>query len=189
MNKIIASTLFFAAMTVSAANLTAQAQAKPAAQARYTDMVGDNPTTEADIQTVTDYLNFLVAGNTDKARLLLADTYRGYGPAATDSATREQVMTVWQQRYKGQLNRKLRLEGQTAFRVKSGRLLGNWVATWGVYTYTQGGKTLQAPFQLTAHVTKEKIDLDRIYFDNLSLAQALGYKLMPPAPAATAVTK
>lgn len=176
-------------MAVSAANLTAQAQTKPAAPARYTDLIGDNPTTEADIQTVTDYLNFLIAGNTDKARLLLADTYRGYGPAATDSATRDQEMALWQQRYKMQLNRKLRLEGQTAFRVKSGRLQGNWVATWGVYTYTQGGKTIQAPCQLTAHVTKGKIDLDRVYFDNLSIAQALGYKLTPSAPVATAVTK
>ncbi|MFD2719167.1 hypothetical protein ACFST9_10600 [Hymenobacter monticola] len=65
--------------------------------------------------------------------------------------------------------------------MKSGRLMGNWVATWGEYTFTQDGKTLRAPFQMTAHVTKGKIDLDRFYFDNLSLTQALGYKLTPPA--------
>ena len=182
MKKNITPTLMVAAFLV-AANFTAQAQAKPAPQPRYTDLVGENPTTEADIQTVTNYINLLMAGDTDKAKLLLTDTYRGYGPAASDSATRDQTMAQWQQHYKTQLNRKVRLEGQTAFRVKSGRLLGNWVATWGVYTFTQGGKTLQAPFQLTTHVTKGKIDLDRIYLDNLNLVQALGYKLIPPATA------
>ena len=186
MKKRLTPTLFCAAMLVAATTLTAQAQTKPAAPARYADYIGDNPTTEADIQTVTNYINFLMAGDTDKARLLLTDTYRGYGPAATDSATRDQIVASWQQHYKTQLNRKVRLEGQTAFRVKSGRLVGNWVATWGEYTFTQGGKTLRAPFQLTTHVTKGKIDLDRIYLDNLSLTQALGYKLTPPATAASA---
>jgi ketosteroid isomerase-like protein len=186
MQKNFAPTLLLAAVAVLAAHRPAQAQTKPAPAARYADLVGENPTTEADIQTVTNFLNFLVAGDTDKARLLLTDTYRSYGPAATDSASRDQLMASWQQRYKTQLNRKLHLDGQTAFRVKSGRLVGNWVATWGVYTSTVGGKTVRTPFQMTAHVTKGTIDLDRFYFDNLSPAQALGYKLTPPATTAAA---
>ena len=186
MKRTITPTLFFAASLVAAANLTAHAQAKPAPQPRYTDLVGDNPTTAADLQTVGKYLNLLTAGNTEQAKLLLADTYRGYGPAAADSVTRDQVMTGWQQRYKTQADRKMRLEGQTTFRVKSGRLLGNWVATWGEYSFTQNGKTIRAPFQYTAHVTTGKIDLDRTYVDNLSILQALGYKLTPPAATAAA---
>ena len=189
MKKHLTSTLLFAAMLVSAANLTAQAQTKPAAPARYADLVGDNPTAEADIQVVTNYLNALVAGNTDQARVLMADTYRGYGPGAADSVTRDQAMAGWQQRFKTQLARKTRLEGQTTFRVKAGRRRGTWVATWGDYLYTQNGKAMRAPFQYMAHVTKGKIDVDRTYVDNLSLYQALGYKLTPPAPAATAATK
>lgn len=186
MKKTIAPTLFFAAALIAAANLTAQAQAKPASPPRYTDLVGDNPTTEADLQTVGSYLSLITAGNTEKAKLLLADTYRGYGPAAADSATRDQAMTGWQQRYKTQADRKMRLEGQTTFRVKSGRRLGNWVATWGEYSFTQNGKTIRAPFQYMAHVTKGKIDVDRTYVDNLSIVQAQGYKLTPPAAAAAA---
>ncbi|WP_158010794.1 nuclear transport factor 2 family protein [Hymenobacter lapidarius] len=148
---------------------------------RYKDVVGENPTADADIQVVTNYLNQLAAGNLDKAKMLLTDTYRGYGPAATDSATRDKVMAQWEQRYKTQLNRKVRFEGQTAFQVKTGRLRGNWVSTWGEYTFTDAGKTLKAPFQHIAHVTKGKIDVDRTYVDNLSLTLALGYKLTPPA--------
>ena len=185
MKKTISSKLFAAALLV-AANLTAQAQTKPAAPARYADLVADNPTADADIQTVGKYLNLLTAGNTEQAKLLLADTYRSYGPAAADSATRDQTMASWQQRYKMQLDRKMRLEGQTTFRVKAGRRVGNWVATWGEYTFTQNGKTLRAPFQYMAHVTKGKIDVDRTYVDNLSLTEALGYKLTPPAVAAAA---
>jgi len=183
MKKTITSTLILAALLVSGAGTTAQAQTKPAPQHRYKDAVGENPTADADIQVVTNYLNYLAAGNTDKAQMLATDTYKGYGPAAADSTTREQVMSVWQQRYKTQMNRKLRFEGQTAFRVKTGRLQGNWVSTWGEYTFTQSGKTIKAPFQHVAHVTKGKIDVDRTYVDNLSISQALGYKLTPPEPA------
>ena len=180
MKKTITPTLLVAALLVAAANLTAQAQTKPAPQPRYTDLVADNPTADADLQTVGSYLSLITAGNTEKARMLLADTYRGYGPGAADSVTREQVVTNWQQRYKTQADRKMRLEGQTTFRVKSGRRLGNWVATWGEYSFTQNGKTIRAPFQYMAHVTKGKIDMDRTYVDNLSIMQAQGYKLTPP---------
>lgn len=144
--------------------------------------MGENPTADADIQVVTDYLNYLLAGNTDKAKMLAADTYRSYGPAAADSADRDKTMAMWQQRYKTQLNRKLRFDGQTTFRVKAGRLQGNWVSTWGEYIFTQSGKTIRAPFQHVAHVTKGKIDIDRTYVDNLSISEALGYKLTPPEP-------
>ena len=64
MKKTITPTLFFAAALIAAANLTAQAQAKPASPPRYTDLVGDNPTTEADLQTVGSYLSLITAGNT-----------------------------------------------------------------------------------------------------------------------------
>ena len=99
MKKTITPTLLVAALLVAAANLTAHAQTKPAPQPRYADRVGDNPTTEADLLTVGSYLSLITAGNTEKAKLLLADTYRSYGPGAADSATRDQAMTGWQQRW------------------------------------------------------------------------------------------
>ena len=188
MNKSITSTLIFAALLVCGVETRAQAQAKPASQApRYKDAVGENPTADADIQVVAAYLSYiLVAGNTDKAKMLLADNYRGYGPGATDSVTRDKAMAQWQQHYKTQLNRKVRYEGQTAFQVKTGRNRGNWVATWGEYTFTQAGKTLQLPFHYIAHMTNGKIDVDRTYVDNLAPSLALGYKLTPPAATAAA---
>ena len=187
MKKTITSTLFLAALLIFGVEQTAHAQAKPAPTPRYKDAVGENPTADADIQVVAAYLNYiLVAGNTDKAKTLLADTYRGYGPAATDSATRDKTMAQWEQRYKTQLNRKVRYEGQTAFQVKAGRNRGNWVATWGEYSFMQAGKTLKAPFHYIAHLTNGKIDVDRSYVDNLAPSLALGYKLTPPAVTAAA---
>lgn len=187
MKRTTTSTLLLAALLISGVEMTAQAQAKPTPKApRYQDMVGENPAADADIQVVTNYLNYLAAGSTDKAKMLLADSYRGYGPAATDSATRDKTIAQWDQRYKTQLNRKVSFQGQTTFQVKTGRLRGNWVSTWGEYTFTDAGKTLNAPFQHIAHVTNGKIDIDRTYVDNLSLTLALGYKLTPPAAAAAA---
>lgn len=183
MKQPITATLFSAALLGAAAHLPAQAQTKPAPQPRYAQQVSDNPTAEADIQTVGTYMNLLVAGNTDKASQLVADTYRGYGPGVADSVNRDQTIAGWQQNYKTQLNRKLRLEGQTTFRVKTGPLQGNWVASWGQYSFTQNGKTIRLPIQYTAHLTKGKIDLDRIYYDNLSVVRALGYKVTPPEAA------
>ena len=188
MNKSITSSLIFAALLICGVETRAQVQTKPAPQVpRYKDMVGENPTADADIQVVASYLNYIIiAGNTDKAKTLLADTYRGYGPAATDSATRDKTMAQWEQRYKTQFNRKVRYEGQTAFQVKIGRNRGNWVATWGEYTFTDAGKTLRAPFHYVAHITNGKIDVDRTYVDNLAPTLALGYKLTPPAATAAA---
>ena len=187
MKRTITSTLFLAALLISGVELTAHAQVKPGSTSRYKDVVGENLTADADIQVVAAYLDYiLVAGKTDKAKTLLADTYRGYGPAATDSTTRDKVMAQWEQRYKTQLNRKVRYEGQTAFQVKTGRNRGNWVATWGEYSFTQAGKIINAPFHYIAHMTKGKIDVDRTYVDNLAPSLALGYKLTPPATTAAA---
>ena len=187
MKRTITSTLFLAALLIFGVEQKAHAQAKPASVLRYKDAVGENPTADADIQVVAAYLNYiLVAGNTDKAKTLLTDTYRGYGPAATDSATRDKTMAQWEQRYKTQLNRKVRYEGQTAFQVKTGRNRGNWVATWGEYSFMEAGKTLKAPFHYIAHLTNGKIDVDRSYVDNLAPSLALGYKLTPPAVTAAA---
>ncbi|MFD2719165.1 hypothetical protein ACFST9_10590 [Hymenobacter monticola] len=49
MQKNFTSTLLLAAVAVLAAHRPVQAQTKPAPAARYADLVGENPTTEADI--------------------------------------------------------------------------------------------------------------------------------------------
>jgi hypothetical protein len=140
MKKTIQLTLLFAAFLLTVFSTTAQAQSKPAAQPRYKDVVGENPNAEADMKVVSDYLRGLASGDIDKAKTLMTDNYRGYGPSPTDSSTSEQTITGWQQNYKTQSNRKVNFITQT-FRVKSGDLKGNWVSMWGDYSLHKTGKT------------------------------------------------
>jgi ketosteroid isomerase-like protein len=103
----------------------------------------------------------------------------GRCPSQLDSANVEKTMANWQANYKVQTDRKVGFVTQT-FKVVSGNLKGNWVSLWGTYTFTQMEKAISIPFQYTASVADGKIVSDRIYFDNLSVARQLGYKLTPP---------
>ena len=185
MKKISTPALLFAALLLAAAAPPALAQTKAPAPVRYQDAMGANPNADADIKLVREYVNTLVGGNTGKAKMLLADNYKGYGPSAVDSSTSEKVVSSWEQNYKIESNRKIGFVAET-FRVKSGALKGNWVALWGNYSFTQNGKNATFPFQYTARVTNGKIDVDRIYYDRLFVLQTLGYSLIPPAAAAAA---
>jgi hypothetical protein len=185
MNNISTLTRCLAVFSLLGAATSAQAQTKAATPPRYKDAVEANPTADADIRVVTEYVNTLVGGNAEKAKTLLASTYKGYGPSVVDSTTTEQLLRQWQRNYATQTNRKFTFVAAT-FRVKSGSLKGNWVSLWGNYAFTQNGKNATFPVHYTAHVTNGKIDVDRIYYDNLYVSQALGYKLVPPAAAADA---
>jgi hypothetical protein len=180
MKKVLTSTLFFAALLLTGATNSAQAQTKPAAQPRYKDTMEANPNADADIKVVSEYVNMLVGGNADKAKMFLAGNYKGHGPSAIDSTTTEQLVSEWKQNYEVQANRKFAYVAET-FHVKSGSLKGTWVSLWGNYSFTQSGKNVSFPVQYTAHVTNGKIDQDHIYYDRLHVLQILGYKLTPPA--------
>ena len=179
MKKIINLKLVVAALFLTIAATTAQAQSKPAAQPRYKDLVGDNPTAEADMKVVSDFINALTDGKLDKAKMLMADNYKGYGPSPNDSTTSTKTISAWQENYKTQSNRKVNFITQT-FRVKSGDLKGNWVSLWGSYSFTQNAKEVTFPLQYTARVTEGKIDMDRVYYDRLYILESLGYKITPP---------
>ena len=159
--------------------MMAQAQSTSATQPRYKDVVVDNPEAEADMKVVSDFVNSLTSGDLDKAKSLLADKYKGYGPAPVDSTTTEQMISTWKENYKTQTNRKVGFVTQT-FRVLQGDLKGDWVSLWGNYSFTQNDKNVSFPFQYTARVTDGKIDTDRIYYDRMYILQTLGYKVTAP---------
>lgn len=154
-----------------------QAQENPPS---YKDIVGDNPTPEADMQVVINYAEWLVGGEAEKVKSILADDFMAYGPGPSDSLTTEQLITNWKRNYELQSNRKVTHITST-WRVLGGSLKGDWVSMWGTYTYTQSGKDLSLPFQLTASLTDEgKLSSSIIYYDQLPIAMALGYTLTPP---------
>ena len=146
------------------------------------DFIGDNPTADRDLQTVSDYLNsLLVNGDVDKARSLVTKNFKTYGPGPNDSADLEKEINNWRENYKIHLDRKVNFVSQT-FRVLSGDLQGDWVSVWGDYNCTIDSKKIRIPFQSTYHVMDDgKIDRVSSYFDMLSVMTNLGYKLIPPA--------
>lgn len=182
MKRIIQSGLLIATLLLTVFTTSAQAQSKPDAPPRYKDVVVDNPTAEADMKVVGDFVNALTAGELDKAKSLLAEKYKGYGPGPLDSGTVEQTINSWKESNKVQLNRKVSFVTQT-FKVLLGDLKGSWVSLWGDYSFSENGKTVSFPFQYTARVTDGKIDTDRVYYDRMYIMQTLGYKLTAPEKA------
>ena len=182
MKKLIKSALLLASFATQVFVTIVHAQTAPATPPRYKDVVADNPNAEADMKVVGDFVNALTNADLDKAKSLLADKYKGYGPSPLDSSTAEQTLTGWKENYKVQMNRKVSFVTQT-FKVLLGDLKGSWVSVWGDYSFTQGGKNVSFPFQYTARVTNGKIDTDRIYYDRMFVMQTLGFTVTPPQPA------
>lgn len=146
---------------------------------RYNDIVVENPEAEAAIKIVTDYVNALVNNKMEKAEMLLAEKYMGYGPALNDSITKAETIKGWTENHLTRTNQKIGFVSQT-FRVLQGDLKGDWVSQWGSYSYTENGKDIKVPYQFTALVSKGKIERSSIYYDKLAIVQKLGYELTPP---------
>ena len=179
MKKTFKVSLLFALLLFTVFTMRTQAQSTAASQPGYKDLVVENPNADADIKIVGDFLNSLVSGDLDKAKSLLSENFKGYGPSPTDSTTTEQTISSWKENCEVQSNRKVGFM-PTTFRVLSGDQKGDWVALWGNYSFTQDGKNISFPFQYTARVTDGKIDTDISYYDRLYILETLGYKVTPP---------
>src|SRR5436853_4930167 len=145
MKKTI-QTCLLATVLLFCVSLTAIHAQTTAAAYHQKDVIGENPTADQDIQTVSDFLNALASGDLTKVKSLLADQYKGRGPGPLDSTTAEQTIQQWQENYKTQLNRKITFVTES-FRVLTGDLQGNWVSVWGDYTCTIDGTNIRLPFQ------------------------------------------
>lgn len=145
----------------------------------YKDIVTENPDAEADIQVVSDYVNLLVGNNMAKAASLLSEKYMEYGPAANDSINKIDQMAAWKAAHLVRTNEKVSFVSMS-YRVLQGPYKGDWVCQWGNYNFTQDGKDVSLPYQVTTLVADGKIEMDRIYFDTASILTSLGYTFIPP---------
>jgi ketosteroid isomerase-like protein len=181
MEKTLKRTLLLGACLLFGFVATAQTKSVSTVKSSYNSAVVENPNADADIKVVSDFLHSLVAGDMVKAKSLMTTTYKGYGPSSVDSLTGEQTTSNWEQANKIRTNKKIGQDLKHAtFRVKTGVTKGDWVAVWGDYSFTQMEKNITVPFQFTAHVVNGKIDYSKIYYDNMHVAQLLGYKMTPP---------
>jgi ketosteroid isomerase-like protein len=180
MKKTISKTLLLALLMVCFGFTSAYAQPSTTKTPRYKDFVGENPNADADIKFVSDYVDRLVAGEVDKAVSMLASNYKAFGPSINDSADAKMIAESWKHNDSVQTNRKADYVVAT-FIVKQGELAGHWVEMWGTYSFTENGKEVRFPYQYSAHLKDGKIDRDYIYYDRLSILEALGYTITPPA--------
>ena len=100
MKKLITSALLLASVVTQVFVTVVHAQTTPAKQPRYKDVVAENPNAEADMKVVGDFVNALTNADLDKAKSLLSEKYKGYGPSMLDSSTAEQTLTGWKENYK-----------------------------------------------------------------------------------------
>jgi hypothetical protein len=176
MKKLLPLNLFLIGLSLL---VNHAAGADAAKQPSYKESIADNPTAEADIAVVTKLMNSLIEGNFEQARTLLAPGFKSAGPSPDDNFTAEQALEDWKGKNARQTDRKVSFVANT-FRVTTGKLKGNWVSTWGNYTFTQNGKTITVPYQYTARVKDGQIEEDRIYYDKLYILLQLGHTLRPP---------
>lgn len=148
----------------------------------YKELVGENPNAEADIKVMSDYTNALANNKMDVAANQLSEKYVGYGPAATDSINKKEEMASWVIAHLVRTNEKVGFVSMS-YRVLQGPYKGDWVAQWGDYSFTENGKDITLPFQVTARVSNGKIEMSRVYYDNLAIVTALGYTITPPKKA------
>lgn len=179
MKKPFQVCLLLAAALVLFSVTKIHAQNAPAS-VKYKDVIGDNPNAEADLKIVTVFTNSLVAGDIDKAKSYMADKCMNYGPGPADSANVADFVDHWKGNYKKQSDRKVSFVAET-FNVKTGDLAGHWVAAWGDYTFTSNAITVKFPYHCAYHIANGKIDISRIYYDQLYIVQKLGFTLTPPA--------
>jgi hypothetical protein len=146
---------------------------------KYKNVVAKNSEAEADIKVVSDFVISLIHNKMIEVEKLLDDAYVGYGPAINDSMTKQETLVSWNKTRKIRTNEKVGFVTQT-FRILKGNLKGDWVSQWGTYTFTQNGKEIKLPYQLTARVNNGKINRSTIYYDNLAAIETLGYQITPP---------
>jgi len=150
------------------------------AQAKsYQETVVENPTANEDLKVVSDYLDALVNNKMAVVESLLSDGYVGTGPSDGDTETKAEHIANWKEAHKVRTNEKNEYVTNT-FRVLDGDLKGDWVSTWGTYSFREDGKDIVLPYQFTADVKDGKIQRSVIYYDNLAVVNALGYTITPP---------
>jgi PKD repeat protein len=136
----------------------------------------ENPTAAEDIKVVADYIYALMTNKMEVASELVADDFVGSGPANGDTQNKSELITSWTEINKIRTNKKNDYVSHS-FRVKGGDLEGDWVSVWGTYYYSQNNVDIVLPYQYTAEIKNGKMQRGVIYYDNLAVADMMGYEL------------
>jgi hypothetical protein len=180
MYQKVSKGILIAALTLSVSHHVSVAQSNSNALPSLREVVGENPTADADIAMVQRFLQQIADGEVEKAASNLAVGYIGYGPGSTDSTDVEGFVRNWNSSLSVQSNRRTTFHHSNSWIIKTGRPAGRWVTIWLNYSFVQAGKQINLPVQYSAKVENGKIISDLVYYDRLHIINTLGYTLKHP---------
>ncbi|MFN3997379.1 nuclear transport factor 2 family protein [Algoriphagus sp.] len=135
------------------------------------------------MEVVQTYTKALQAGDVAKMNAQFAPGAMIYGlGGGLDSLTvaqHKEYYTTSTNTYKHSLSQELYLP----VKVSNNWNEGEWVLAWGTNTLTDkaSGKKIEVPYHTASQIANGKITFIRYWYDMLSILQAQGFKVTPPA--------
>ena len=126
-------------------------------QAQTADNI--NPNAEADIATVQGFLENLVKGKAEAAKMAAHENMKNFGPGVTDSVTVDKMTANWVKNQEAWTDIKINWVGAASILALEGPFKGTHVYLWGNWSGTNKatGKTATNMFQYTAILHDGKI--------------------------------
>jgi ketosteroid isomerase-like protein len=139
---------------------------------------------EQNKEIVKKYMDALLSGNVAGAGELLADDFKGRGPALMDSLNKQQQIDNWTKNWAEQFSAvKFDQTAVLATTVKEGPNAGDWVLNWGTISvdYKDARPSVKFLIQLTSRVANGKIAFSIAYYDVADILTQQGFTFTPPA--------
>ena len=145
-----------------------------------------NSNFEADIQTVNSMLTACFAGDVTGMETWLHPDYISYGPGYNSQETRQETIDGWVDFARRFENTHLANATYYSFIIDDEdelpELNGTWLVLWGnvISNDRMDGTEIHSRVHLAFRVNNGKVEEGNLYYDNLSVNQQLGWKLVPP---------
>ncbi|TVQ10085.1 MAG: nuclear transport factor 2 family protein [Bacteroidetes bacterium] len=145
-----------------------------------------NPNFEADVQTVNSMLTACFAGDVAGMETWMHPHYMSYGPGHNREETRQETIDGWVNFARRFENTQLANATYYSFIIDDKddlpELNGAWLVLWGnvIFTERMSGSEIHSRVHLAFRVNNGKVEEGNLYYDNLSLNEQLGWKLVPP---------
>jgi hypothetical protein len=145
-----------------------------------------NPNFEADIQTVNSMLTACFAGDVAGMETWLHPEYMSYGPGYNREETRQETIDDWVNLARRFENIHLANAIYYSFIIDDEDgwppLNGAWLLLWGnvIFNDRMDGTEIDSRVHLAFKVNNGMVEEGNLYFDNLSINQQMGWRLVPP---------
>ncbi len=135
---------------------------------------------------VQKYFDAITTGDLTATAAMLADDYKAYGPARSDSSDRQKTLDNWKKSWDEQFSAVKYDEAVAlAITVKpetNKGAAGDWVLKWGSVSvdYKNGSPSVKFNLHVATRVTNGKIDRVYDYYNVADILTQQGYTFVPP---------